>query len=144
MIRMATLPEYRNEAFADFTRDDVKQAMAAALDDVTKRGTREIPLVIGGERQTSSSTFKSLNPASPGQVLAVVAKAGEAEVKRALEAALRAFDRWRWVPARERAGLLLRVSVALRKRRHEFNAISCLEAGKTWPEADVEFAEAVD
>ncbi len=141
---MATLPTFHNEPFLDFTNDGIRRAQSAAIDELARRGPRDVPVVIAGERQTTAATFSSRNPSDPGHVLAMVARAGEAEVRRAVDAADRAFDRWRWVPARERAGLLLRAAAAVRKRRYELNALACLEAGKTWPEADLELAEAVD
>ncbi|MCE7959297.1 MAG: aldehyde dehydrogenase family protein, partial [Acidobacteria bacterium ACB2] len=47
-------------------------------------------------------------------------------------------------PPRERATVLLRAARRLRERKHEISATMVLEIGKSWPEADVETAEAID
>jgi 1-pyrroline-5-carboxylate dehydrogenase len=48
------------------------------------------------------------------------------------------------VPALERAMVLLRAAAALRRDRLDLAATEVLEAGKTWPEADADVAEAID
>ena len=40
--------------------------------------------------------------------------------------------------------MLLRAAAILRERKLEFNAWLAYEAGKTWPEAEAETAEAID
>jgi 1-pyrroline-5-carboxylate dehydrogenase len=44
----------------------------------------------------------------------------------------------------ERARLLIGAAAMLRERKFEFDAWLVLEAGKTWPEAEAEVAEAID
>ena len=43
-----------------------------------------------------------------------------------------------------RIQMLLRAAAILRERKLEFNAWLAFEAGKTWPEAEAETAEAID
>jgi 1-pyrroline-5-carboxylate dehydrogenase len=138
------ITEFKNEPYLDFTKEEERRRMAAAIDGVERDLGREYPLVIGGERVHTSARIRSIDPSDPERVVGLFSKAGPAEVERAIEAASRAFRSWWWVPARERAAVLLRAAGMLRKRRHEFNALLALEAGKTFPEADAETAEAID
>jgi 1-pyrroline-5-carboxylate dehydrogenase len=63
---------------------------------------------------------------------------------QAVEAAARAFERWKRVPAEERVACVYRTAEILRKRRYELDAWLVYEIGKTWPEADADIAELID
>ena len=60
--------EFRNEPFADFSKEENAQAMRAALEKVKGELGREYPLVIGGERIMTDSKLDSYNPANRTQV----------------------------------------------------------------------------
>ena len=47
-------------------------------------------------------------------------------------------------PAEDRIRMALRLAAIIRERKYEFNAWLVFEAGKTWPEAEAEVAEAID
>lgn len=139
------MPEpFRNEPLTDFARPENRAAFEAALDAVRARLGLEIPLVIGGERIQTEERIISVNPARPDQVVASAAKADRALAERALNAAARAFDAWRRVPAEDRARVLFRAAAIMRRKKHEVSAWMVLEVGKTWPEADADTAEAID
>jgi 1-pyrroline-5-carboxylate dehydrogenase len=141
---MMTLSEFRNEPFTDFSTPAGKTAMDEALRTVGAQLGREFPLLIGGQPVRTKETFRSLNPSQDDQVVGVVHQAGTREVDAAVEAALRAYDSWRWVPAEERAAVLLRAANVLRRRRMEAMAWMIFEVGKNWAEADGDIAEAID
>jgi 1-pyrroline-5-carboxylate dehydrogenase len=61
-----------------------------------------------------------------------------------MKAALIAFDTWKKVKASTRADVLFKAAAIIRKRKFEFSALMTLEAGKPWPEADADTAEAID
>ena len=61
-----------------------------------------------------------------------------------MEEAYAYFPQWSRTPATERIRMLLDVARILRVRKFEFNAWLVVEAGKTWPEAEGETAEAID
>jgi 5-carboxymethyl-2-hydroxymuconic-semialdehyde dehydrogenase len=61
--------------------------------------------LIGGESVESRDRFESVNPATL-EVLAEVARGGEAEINAAVGAARAAFPRWAATPAAERARIL--------------------------------------
>lgn len=138
------VPEFANEALTDFARPEHRQAMQSALSTVRDDFGREWPLVINGKPVTSGAWIKSLNPCQKQQVVGTVARATQPQAEQALEAAWSAFRDWsRWQPA-ERARLLLKVAALMRARKHLFSATMVYEAGKTWPEADADTAEAID
>ncbi|MBV8718731.1 MAG: L-glutamate gamma-semialdehyde dehydrogenase [Chloroflexi bacterium] len=138
------VPEFANETLTDFSNPLHRQAMQAALRGVQDEFTREWPLVIGGKRVTSGAWIHSLNPCQKQQAVGKVAKASQTQAEQALDAAWAAFPEWsRWQPA-ERARVLLKTAALMRARKHVFSATMVYEAGKTWPEADADTAEAID
>jgi 1-pyrroline-5-carboxylate dehydrogenase len=138
------VPEFANEALSDFSNPANRQAMQLALQHVKGEFGRDWPLVIGGKRVTTNAWIDSLDPCHKAQLVGRAAKAGRAEAERALDAAAAAFADWStWQPA-ERARLLFKAAALLRARKHVFSATMVYEAGKTWPEADGDTAEAID
>jgi 1-pyrroline-5-carboxylate dehydrogenase len=141
---MMTPAEFRNEPLSDFSQETVRREMQEALRQVGAELGREFPLLIGGEAVRTGQTFRSLNPSRADQVVAVLYQAGPAEIEAAVGEALRAYASWRWVPAEERAAVLLRAAGLLRRRRLRAAAWMCYEVGKNWAEADADAAEAID
>jgi 1-pyrroline-5-carboxylate dehydrogenase len=138
------VPEFVNEALTDFSNPEQRQAMQAALRSVQDEFAREWPLVIGGADVTSGAWIQSMNPCQKSQVVGRVARASQSQAEGALDAAWAAFPEWsRWQPA-ERGRLLLKVAALMRGRKHLLSATMVYEAGKTWPEADADTAEAID
>jgi 1-pyrroline-5-carboxylate dehydrogenase len=138
------ITEYRPEPFSDFSDPQTRAAMNAATEQVRARLGQSYPLIIGGEHITTAQTFDSLNPARPSELVGRFAQADAALAAQAILAAEQAFQSWRNVPADARARYLFKAAAILRRRKHEFIALMAFEAGKTWPEADGEVAEAID
>jgi 1-pyrroline-5-carboxylate dehydrogenase len=141
---MMTLPEFRNEPLTDFSTAAGRATMEEALRSVRAQLGREFPLLIGGRAVATQETFRSLDPSQADRAVAVIHQAGPREVEAAVDAALRAYESWRWVPAEERAALLMRAAAVLRRRRMEAAAWMAFEVGKNWAEADGDIAEAID
>jgi 1-pyrroline-5-carboxylate dehydrogenase len=140
----ATLTEFRNEAYTDFSEPANRRAMELALNKVRSELGREYELRIGGESIATGDKLTSLNPSKTAEVVGVHHKATAALAKRAVEEAYAYFPQWSRTPAEERIRMTLDVARILRLRRFEFNAWLVLEAGKTFPEAEAETAEAID
>ena len=135
---------FKNEAFTDFSQPKNRQAMEAALAQVRGEFGREYPLLIGGEKITTPDKIRSLDPSDPARVVGVFQKATVELANRAMEAASKAFESWRRVPAAERVECLFRAADILRRRKFELSAWVTYEVGKTWPEADADVAETID
>src|SRR3984885_10948631 len=136
--------EFQNEAFIDFNKPENRKSMEDALRRVKEMFGREYPLVIDGKKITTTDKIKSINPSHPEEVIGVFQKASVEMAKQAVEAADRAFDKWKRVPVEERVACLYRTVDILRKRRYELDAWLCYEVGKSWPEADADIAELID
>ena len=139
------VPEFANEPLTDFVKSaSDREAMHAALQTVKGEFDRHWPLVIGGQEVMTGAWIDSHNPCHKQQVVGRTARAGQAEAGRALDAAWDAFADWSTWPPAQRARLLLEAAALLRCRKHIFSATMVYEAGKTWPEADADTAEAID
>ncbi|HVJ07159.1 MAG TPA: L-glutamate gamma-semialdehyde dehydrogenase [Acidisarcina sp.] len=136
--------EFRNEPFTNFHDNESIHAMEHALEHVAELLGHEYQLIIGGERLHTAEKIQSLNPARPAQVVGIHQKAGAEHVEMAMQAALKAFETWKYVAAEERASLLLRAAEILRERKFEFCAWLTYEVGKNWAEADADAGEAID
>jgi predicted delta-1-pyrroline-5-carboxylate dehydrogenase group 2 len=119
-------------------------ALSAALQQLDASLPRAVPVWIGGERRSGGDGFASPDPCHTDRIVANAARATLAEVDAAVETARTALPAWDAAPVRERAEVLLAAASELRRRRHELDALLVRECGKTWTEAEAEFAEAVD
>jgi len=135
---------FKNEPATDFTNPDTARRMRNALAKVRNELGREYDLVIGGRRVKTEAKTQSLNPAKPSEVVGVFAAAGASEVEPAMQAALKAFESWKYTSWEERTNLLFRVARLLRERKFEMMAWMVFEVGKNWAEADADIAELID
>ncbi len=135
---------FTNEALTDFSKTENAQAMEAALQKVAGECGREYPIVIDGEKITTDAKIRSTNPANTEQVVGIAQKGTTALAEKALAAAWKAFDGWRWTPAEERADYLFQMASKMRERKLELAAWMVTEIGKNWVEADADVAEAID
>ena len=144
-INNARIPtKFTNEPSVDWTNPENTRRMRAAIEKVRNELGHEYDLVIGGRRVKTEEKTQSLNPAKPSEVVGVFSTAGAAEVEPAMQAALKAFETWKYSTIEERTSLLFRVSHLLRERKFELMAWMVFEVGKNWPEADGDIAELID
>jgi len=144
-ILHAPIPDtFKNEPSIDWTNPDNTRRMRVAIEKVRNELGREYDLVIGGRRVKTEEKSQSLNPAKPSEVVGIFSTAGAAEVEPAVQAALKAFESWKYTSWEERTNLLFRVSHLLRERKFELMAWMVFEVGKNWPEADGDIAELID
>jgi len=144
IMEPATLPEFRNEPYTDFSTPAHRQAMEKALAQVRSAFGREYRLRIGGEWIATGDMLASVNPSRFEEIVGVHHKATAELANRAVESAWAAFPEWSRTPARERVRMLLNAARILRARKLEFDAWLVYEAGKTWPEAEADVSEGVD
>jgi RHH-type proline utilization regulon transcriptional repressor/proline dehydrogenase/delta 1-pyrroline-5-carboxylate dehydrogenase len=135
---------FANEPLSDFSRESARQAMQAALSDVTSRLGGEFPLVIGDREIRPKAMIESVNPSHQRQVVGRCARATVEHAGQAVAAAREAFPNWRDTPVEKRAEYLRRAAEILRRRRFELAAWEVCECAKQWREADADVAEAID
>jgi 1-pyrroline-5-carboxylate dehydrogenase len=135
---------FHNEPFTDFSTPENKRAMLEALDRARAELGQTYDLVIGGSDVKTGTTFTSVNPANPSEVIGTHYAASAKEANDAVDAAQIAFSTWKTVPAEERVSLLLRAADLIRQRHFDFCAWLTLEVGKNWGEADADVGETID
>lgn len=116
----------------------------SALASVRTQLGQRYPLVIGGTRIYTDDVNESINPFAPEVVVGHVSKADRQHAQEAVQQALAAFSSWKQRTLTERARYLLKAAAIMRRQKHELSALMCIEAGKTWGEADGDTAEAID
>jgi 1-pyrroline-5-carboxylate dehydrogenase len=141
---VTSLPAFANEPYADFSRPENRQAAERALAEVRSQFGRDHDLLIAGRRVRTDDKLRSLNPSHPSEVIGVHSRASVELAREAVESAYAFFTEWSQTRWEERVRMLLRVSEILRRRKFEFDAWLVSEAGKTWPEAEADTAEAID
>ena len=89
-------------------------------------------LYIGGEwlESVKGKRFESINPANM-EILGDVPLADENDVNLAVMAAKDAFNDWRRMPIKERAGYLVALADKLQDNRDELGLMDCLDSGNT-------------
>jgi 1-pyrroline-5-carboxylate dehydrogenase len=133
-----------NEPFYDFRQEENARKMRAAIERVRGQLGREYDLIIGGQRIKTAEKIKSLNPSRPSQIVGVHQKAGKEHVEPAMNAALKAFESWKYTSVEERAALLFRVADLMRQRKMDYMAWLVFEVSKNWGEADADISETID
>jgi 1-pyrroline-5-carboxylate dehydrogenase len=139
-----SLTPFRNEPYTDFSTPANRAAMESALVRTRVLLGRQYSLLIAGDRVDTNDKLISVNPARPAEIIGIHSKATAELASRAVEAAYAGFPKWSRTPASSRIDMLLGTAHLIRERKLDFNAWLVLEAGKTWPEAEAETAEAID
>jgi RHH-type proline utilization regulon transcriptional repressor/proline dehydrogenase/delta 1-pyrroline-5-carboxylate dehydrogenase len=136
---------FENEPVLELRRAANREALLGALRDLDARLPIEVPLIVGSAgRGASAATFESVDPGSPGRVVAVAARGGEADARDAIDAAVAAFPEWRAKSWQQRAEVLIGAAEIMRGRRLELAALAVRECAKPWAEADGDVCEAID
>lgn len=139
-----SLPEFVNQAVADFSRKEVRDAMEAALESVADDLGEEYPIVIGGKAIHARPMMITRNPSHKQQTVGRVASATADDAVQAIDTARRAFSAWSRTEVQYRAEYLELMANEMRQRRYELAAWEVYECGKPWAEADADVCEAID
>ncbi|NOR43736.1 MAG: L-glutamate gamma-semialdehyde dehydrogenase [Gammaproteobacteria bacterium] len=135
---------FHNQALYRFTETVEHDVFVQALSQCRQQFGQVYPLIIDGKSCHTKQTILSINPASPDEMVGVVASASKKLADAALDSAKKAHVYWRRVSVTERASYLRKIASLLQDRRVEFAAWQIFEAGKNWREADADVCEAID
>jgi RHH-type transcriptional regulator, proline utilization regulon repressor / proline dehydrogenase / delta 1-pyrroline-5-carboxylate dehydrogenase len=135
---------FRNEPLADFSREEARQAMRRALDEVRSQFAETYPLVIGNSPRSTAEIIDSINPSRIGEVVGRCGRATVTQAEEAIAAARSAFPAWSATDPQRRAAYFHQAAKVMRRRRFELAAWEVYECGKQWREADADVAEAID
>ncbi|MBU1101215.1 MAG: L-glutamate gamma-semialdehyde dehydrogenase [Bacteroidetes bacterium] len=102
----------------------------------------EIPLIIGGEEVRTGNMGEVVMPHRHGHVLARYHKAGEKEVKMAIESAMDTYPMWSTMTWEDRAAIFLRAAdyITLTDWRYILNASTMLGQSKNVHQAEIDAA----
>jgi len=92
----------------------------------------------------SGQTFENRNPANTDDLIGIFQKSTAADVARAIDAAKRAYEPWRLVPAPRRAELLFRAAQLIADRKEALARDMTREMGKVLDETRGDVQEAID
>src|SRR5438067_5549461 len=108
--------------------------------------TRVFKNYIDGEWVESSTgeTFENRNPADTRDLVGIFQKSAREDVNTAVEAAKRAFQKWRLVPAPRRAETVFRAAEILIERKEDYARDMTREMGKVLAETRGDVQEAID
>jgi acyl-CoA reductase-like NAD-dependent aldehyde dehydrogenase len=109
----------------------------------TVAGAKPHPIFLAGRWVESPDRLEVANPAHPGQPAGITFNASPEQYEEAVQAAVRAFETTRHLPAYERGRILRDISTGIRARREELGRMISLEAGKPIRDALVEVDRAV-
>jgi 1-pyrroline-5-carboxylate dehydrogenase len=140
------LPDPVNEPVRNYEPGSPERAsVERRLDDMSAHEV-EIPLIIGGEDVRTGTTAQAVAPHDHAHVLATYHQGGEAEVRRAVEAAAEARREWAATPWESRAAIFLRAAELLAGPwRDVLNVATMLGQSKTVYQAEIDAAaELVD
>src|SRR3989475_10647880 len=108
--------------------------------------TRVFKNFIDGEWVEShgGGRVEARNPADTREVVGIFQKSNKADVDAAVDAAKRAFAKWRLVPAPRRAEIVYRAAEILIERKEEYSRDMTREMGKVLAETRGDVQEAID
>src|SRR5688572_29903503 len=93
---------------------------------------------------TSGERLENRNPADDRDLIGTFPRSAAADAEAAIEAAARASDGWRLVPAPKRAEILFRAAQLLMERKETFARDMTREMGKVIEEARGDVQEGID
>jgi acyl-CoA reductase-like NAD-dependent aldehyde dehydrogenase len=114
--------------------------------DLSSTQSRVFKNFIDGEWVESSTgeTFENRNPADTRDLVGIFQKSNRADVNAAVDAAKRAFAKWRLVPAPRRAEMVFRAAEILIERKEDYARDMTREMGKVLAETRGDVQEAID
>jgi alpha-ketoglutaric semialdehyde dehydrogenase len=108
--------------------------------------TRVYKNFVDGEwvESASGQTFENRNPADSREVVGIFQRSNKEDVDAAVDAAKRAFAKWRLVPAPRRAEMVFRAAEILIERKEDHARDMTREMGKVLKETRGDVQEAID
>jgi len=106
------------------------RAFETGLTHERKRlGATHLLHINGRARRSTAAMIQDLNPADTRMVIGRFQQARPDHVRKAIQAARKAFPFWRELGWEQRTAFVRKVAELLDKHAHEFAALLCLEAG---------------
>src|SRR3989475_995880 len=120
-------------------------ALSEAMSPTAAQGTTYHNFIDGAwVPSVSGDLFENRNPANSDDLIGVFQKSTRKDVQQAIEAARRAYSRWRLVPAPRRAEILFRAAQLIVERKESLAREMTREMGKVLDETRGDVQEAID
>ncbi len=134
-----TIPEPANEpVFSYEPKSQERELILQELERQSKE-TIEIPLIIGNKEIKTGDIGKAVMPHDHAHILATFHKAGEREIRMAIEAALEIKRDWENLPWIERASIALKAAELIStKYRYILNGATMLNQSKNVQQAEID------
>lgn len=100
------LKEYFPTSYQNFSNSKIAQSQKDSLTFVRKNFDKNYPLIINGKKILTDEKIVSLNPANLDEVIGNFSSANKSHAESAIQAASKAFDKWKLVDANTRANFL--------------------------------------
>lgn len=138
---VVSIPTPVNEPILDYSPGSPEKiSLKAALAEMASKQL-EIPLIIGGKEVQTGNLGKAVMPHNHKHVLATYHKAGEEQVRLAIDTALATQKMWSSFRWEERAAIFLKTAELLSgKYRALINAGAMLAGGKNAYQAEIDAA----
>lgn len=132
---------FKNERVVDYKKDSPEYKSLMEEYNKLEAEVVEIPLIIGGEEIYTGNTKECIIPHDRKKVIGKYHLAGPEEVKKAIEVALEAREKWAKLPWDERVSIFLRAAnLASGKWRDKLNAATMICQSKTYKQAEIDSA----
>ncbi len=145
MAGVFKVPKPKNEPIIDYAPGTPEREKL--LEELRRiRETRlEIPLIIGGKEVKTDDVAECRLPHDHGTVIGVYHRAGEEEVRAAIEAAMEAREKWMEMPWDHRLAIFLKAAELMSKKyRIYMDAVVMHVHSKNPFQAEIDVAELID
>ncbi|EPS42837.1 hypothetical protein H072_3146 [Dactylellina haptotyla CBS 200.50] len=136
------LPAVQNEPNQHFAKGTAERNhLQAALDVLKRKGTTDIPVVVGGKQITTNDKSTQPMPSDHAKALATCSQATKEHVSQAISSALAAREAWSTLPFADRAAIFLKAANLIAgKYRYDILAATMLGQGKNAWQAEIDAA----
>ena len=138
-IQIPPIP--KNESIKNYQPGSIERKMLekAILDLTSKKF--DIPIIIGGREYRTQNREKLCSPSDNSRDLGVYHKASHEHIDLAIEASLKASEKWANFPWEERASIFLKAAEMISgSKRYLLNAATMIGQGKTCYQAEIDSA----
>ena len=137
--KVCTLKQPCNEPVLDYLPDSRERQLLVKELNQMASNTFEIPLIIGGREVETGDMGEVIMPHDHSHRLASYHKAGEKEIKQAINSALEAKHMWENTPWIERVAITQRAAELISvKYRYILNAATMLNQSKSVQQAEID------
>jgi 1-pyrroline-5-carboxylate dehydrogenase len=115
-----------------------------AIAQVSSEFGKTYPILIDGKRISTSQTMIRSSPTDRRLTLGYIVKGNSTHAKKAIQAAVIAFEKWSMMDYRKRVKLFRKIGAIMKRRKFELAAWLTFENGKNRYESIADIDEAID